>query len=335
MRTVRLRVPGKVMLAGEYTVLQGGHCLACTTEPYLEIQATTQVGYELRSTLWKTPQVFTASALSRGGEPFSQAVAKAESLWQLGGALIEVRSQLDIQAGLGSSSALQGGVLMALSLLQTKIPSLSASDLIVAVTALQHARQGAASGYDIFTQVHGGLLFMVPQTGEAESLPVDTTHFSRFFHLWGGGKGAPTTPTLLDTQTWLNQEGRGKRLREQADSLLPRLKAFCLDPHACSDSSIWEALGRYRDCLGGSPHFPQTIHRELSTLPGFDQTWSYKPTGAGGEDALWLLGTEAALSHPIAVLQQEGWYSLPGKTCVPGMERYDSERSTWCPLFAI
>ena len=80
MNVVQIRVPGKIMLAGEYAVLRGGACVACSIEPYLEVRCTSnEAGYRLASTLWQVPRFFSLAQLANtvDREPFVQVVQEA------------------------------------------------------------------------------------------------------------------------------------------------------------------------------------------------------------------------------------------------------------------
>ena len=327
---VQIRVPGKIMLAGEYAVLRGGACIACTIEPYLTVLCTLQEGYSLASDLWKTPRVFPLSELASisASEPFIQAVQEAAQHWHLPGARIEVHSQLTIEAGLGSSSALRGAVIAALA--QVRAPDtapLSRESLIETVTQLQRVSQRHASGYDIMTQVHGGLLLLVPDTGAVQPLASDS--LEPICEAWAGGKGAPTGPTMQDTLAWLDAGDRWPALMLRSQAAVNHLVGFF--SHHLSLDDLLAEMGRYRQFFEAAPHFPSAIHTVFEGLSGLDRTWSYKPTGAGGEDSLLLLGSAEARAPARERLQKLGWYRLPGKLGVAGIER--KEGTSWQPLF--
>ncbi len=338
MGVVQVRMPGKIMLAGEYAVLRGGACIACALEPHLEVSCAPHEGYRLTSTLWDTPQVFSLpqlEALPEDCEPFAQVVQEAERRWLLGGADIEVRSGLEVKAGLGSSSALRGCVLAALAHLRIEgtprpsVPISSQENLIQAVTRLQRVTQGAASGYDIATQVHGGLLWMIPETGDIRALAADPVRFETFFDVWTGGKGAPTGPTMYDTLAWLDQEDLWPDLLTHSQAIVDGLVDFFAGKMSVAD--LLKEMGRYRQFFADSPHFPTSVAAELEALPGLDASWSYKTTGAGGEDSLLVLGHPEARKSAGACLQRLGWYRLPGKWGVAGIEIKKGD--LWHPMF--
>jgi mevalonate kinase len=65
VRKIEVFVPGKVMLAGEYAVLRGGHALGCalscgmTIEVVWDSHATSWI---VESDVWNAPQIFEGQA---------------------------------------------------------------------------------------------------------------------------------------------------------------------------------------------------------------------------------------------------------------------------------
>jgi mevalonate kinase len=332
MTAVQIRLPGKIMLAGEYAVLRGGACVACTLEPHLEVRCAPQAGYRLTSSLWTEPRFLSPLQVESviNCEPFAQAVHEAEHRWGIGGAAIEAHSQLPVEAGLGSSSALRGGVLAALAQVRKPGgPPLSRESLIQMVTQLQRVSQRYASGYDIATQVHGGLLWMIPATGEMRTLTPPPERFSSFFEVWAGGKGAPTGPTIHDTLAWLDQENRWARLLSLSQNTVESLVHFFADKKSVAD--LLQEMGAYRTFFVEAPHFPTFLSTELDALAGLDESWSYKTMGAGGEDSLLLMGTPEMRKPASEALQRMGWHRLPGKLGVAGIEIKKGD--LWQPMF--
>src|SRR5690606_638539 len=75
--------------------------------------------------------------------------------------------------------------------------------------------------------------------------------------------------------------------------------------------NVYQAVGAMRRVFRGSPHEPRELLSALEALPGIDETWSIKTTGAGGEDALLLFGDDEAVKPALRVLHARGWEALP------------------------
>ena len=194
---------------------------------------------------------------------------------------------------------------------------------------MQRTTQPDASGYDIMTQVYGGLLWMVPQTGEVRKLDAHGSRFESYFEVWAGGKGAPTGPTMHDTIAWLGQEDRWMELESFSSQMVASLVDFFTSNLPVA--AMLREMGNYRQFFSGGPHFPIQLRKKLEELAGLDQTWSYKTTGAGGEDSLLLVGPRDATQPARECLQRLGWHPLPGKLGVVGIERKDG--ASWQPMF--
>ena len=76
-------------------------------------------------------------------------------------------------------------------------------------------------------------------------------------------------------------------------------------------SDLASAAGAQRSFLAESPHFPKSLAAHLAALPGCDQTWSFKTTGAGGEDALLVFGRKADITAADSALRSLGWHPMP------------------------
>ena len=115
MSHCQVKVPGKVMLAGEYTVLEGGPALACTVDRFLTVTIDEKPisGIQVDSTLW--PETKHVTSATESVEPLLQSVAFAANTYGANGYHLSVDSDLDLSFGLGSSSACRLGALMGIN----------------------------------------------------------------------------------------------------------------------------------------------------------------------------------------------------------------------------
>jgi phosphomevalonate kinase len=327
---VTVTVPGKVMLAGEYTVLAGGAALAATIDRRLTVTVTHAPGLggcRVHSDLWAAPRLVEWGM--DGGEPLVAAVARGMRLYGVSDCEVAVRSELDPRHGVGSSAALRLGVMAALSAVgappRRRRGRTALWNAALEAFRLQREHQRQASGYDIATQVKGGLTLFTPGHAAAgargpvaEDWPGATTSFTRtemqalkeLVHVYVGGAGAPTGPVLQDTLAWLDRSGRLPRLESATATLLAALGRALAGPSDASASGLARACAAHRAVFAGSPHFPEALAGGLAALAGESERWSFKTTGAGGEDALLLFGRRAALAPAHAYLAERGWHSL-------------------------
>ena len=109
MNKVTVTVPGKIMLAGEYAVLKSGRSLSCALDKKLTVtlKKSPNKGVHIYSNLWEKPyySLFTSSC-----EDYKQLLL-LDTVYNFytnksQGYTLEVSSDLDTKAGIGSSLSL-------------------------------------------------------------------------------------------------------------------------------------------------------------------------------------------------------------------------------------
>ncbi len=329
-----VRVPGKVMLAGEYSVLDGGAALAVAVARSLTVDvawadegAADFIGCVVHSELWPQPGFVSVGSVAADypTQPLLAAVAHALDLFHLPATRVSVQSELTVSYGIGSSSALRLGVLMAFSaasLRRQGRTQTAADGWFCASEALRLQRQAQtqASGYDLATQLSGGLcrfksgpdLAHWPESIERASDSV-LARLSTLVRVYVGGAGAATTPLLLSTLTWLRETAQMPRLHALSEALQSAFTDALAAPHQESlVAALAAACGQHRQLFSAAPAFPTALARDLGVLAGCDSSWSFKTTGAGGEDAVLLIGEARATEAAAGVLARRGWTLLPG-----------------------
>lgn len=332
-REVIARAPAKVMLAGEYAVLAGGRALAVTLDCWLtaRLRRVAGEGITVRSNLWPAAQHIAAGAdlQELRGTPLLHAVAEAAKRYGIERAELSIESTIDVSHGIGSSSALRLAVAMAMAEAHLSwsndAPSHDGRDVADAfadatwgaarlAVALQREAQGGASGYDVATQVVGGLvsfmgsddLSMWPgriHAFEGASL----ARLAQLVHVYVGGAGSATAPIMRTTRAWLAAQGVWDDFVARSDELV----ASFIDATAASDDGfvlkrLYHACASHRALLRGSPSYPRVIESAMLELPGLDERFSWKTTGAGGEDAIILIGPASELAGADEALRALG-----------------------------
>ncbi len=308
MKVTRAIVPGKIMLAGEYAVLDGGRCLSVAVDQWLEARAQENPSYEIHSDLWSAPETLPEHTCA---EPLLQTAAMAQKLWfPEQGFSLTIRSQLKVSFGLGSSSAVRLASLMALAKLAGEPLTIDEAGRMV--RELQMGQQSFASGYDVLTQSRGGLLLWTPdyQSWPGPARKLEAARLHPWLHVYGGGSGAPTGQQGTSVRTWLKETQKAGTLAVLSESLVDGFLQVIEQGWAQGKSAFLERLIPHRRFFEAAPGFPHTVAKHLMQVPGFDQDWSFKTTGAGGEDALLLFGTAESLVPAHETLVSLGWSRL-------------------------
>lgn len=324
MKTVSVTVPGKMMLSGEYAVLDGARALAFTINRFLTVNAATQDNtFTFESDYWPESVEIAAAKLPEDHEePFVDTMCQIQKQRPISGARFKITSELDTRYGLGSSSALRLGLNLAISALQSADEQNPWSDATAAFEQQQQF-QKQGSGYDVATQTQGGIVEMRPKAAQWPGMLIShnqyITALQDLVHVYVGGRGAPTSATTQSTSQWLKDH----HLDTDLFALSEELTTAFLDLFADTESearlkTLCQLNKRHREVFRASPHFPIHIAHRLQSIAGCDQTWTFKTTGAGGEDAILLIGWPHSLYAAEQAMREMGWEKLSFKVATDG-----------------
>jgi len=291
--------------------------------------ALTENTLTVRSNLWSSPRFVPQPWPESDDDLLMDAVLQAARRYHISHATVDITSELDIRFGLGSSSALRLAVFAGFASIHDggKDPVGETMEMWPAAEAAfthQRQHQHTASGYDIVAQCVGGLVEWQTTTnlwpGPLTRLPAPDD-FSSWLAVWVGGRGAPTTETVFSGRRWLDQSPeRWENLHRLTAPLHQEFKAAFAAGGAAHDLlPLISAMGALRQFWRQAPQYPDTLDRILAPLTGLDRTWSWKPTGAGGEDAILVVGSPQDRSPATAALTQAGWHPLPLKITQQGL----------------
>jgi mevalonate kinase len=234
------------------------------------------------------------------------------------GGKVTVSSDIEIKHGVGSSSALRLGVCAAFFTIKNgpdhSRPGGLPLEAVNAAWQLQSEGQGVASGYDIATQYAGGLVEFSYEYHDNKWKPHwfkhDLNNLSHIAHVFVGGIGAPTAQTTQTTSAWLEGANRHEKLLENSESLVDAFNMAIQWPEPRHIKKLIQACSATRQLFVGSPHFPTEVAEQIQSIPGCDKSWSWKTTGAGGEDAILLIGKASEISAAAQKLWDIGWHRI-------------------------
>ena len=181
---------------------------------------------------------------------------------------------------------------------------------------IQLMRQGFASGYDFATQILGQCIiyqkkrsFLLPKI---EELKISNKN-CKILHLLSGGKGAPTKKVGSETINLLRKHSLHDEFQKTSEELLDYF-ILTLKEGSLSSPDLREkffsTIEKHRKVLQKSPYYPHKLHQIISLQKNYNKSWTYKTTGAGGEDALLFIGSEENLKSVFKTMEELGWKKI-------------------------
>lgn len=297
MHLNKLTIPSKVMLNGEYSCLFGHKALALTLNRFMHFyyEPSTEKEWGIDSDFY--PKILEGPLnellFDQPNDLLLQALSFYQQKTSCSPFKIQIKSKIKPSYGLGSSSALRLG----LAMICLNIPSIHdhrIADAIDLGWQSQKNSQGAASGYDLITQAYAGLVESQTQQNKTQfTFTKQTLSTSTKPHelidIFVGTEGAPTSSQLNNTLAELTENKQLQHLILVQEALLPLWKIFLngeWSPEFCS------YLLKKQQIFLQCSNYPQKIHQALSQISNFGKNFVYQLTGAGGEDAILLMGPE-------------------------------------------
>ncbi len=281
-----VRIPGKVMLSGEYAVLHGGTAALATVERRLTVREGEFSGEPSPVIREALGLQIDETAEHETGRPLaSVAVDGAEFR-------AEDSEGNSRKLGLGSSAAEAVGVI-ALRYERAGFDWTERREAVAvhAMEAHRRAQQGRGSGADVWACAMGGpITFRVTPSG-VESEPIEPLPGAPALALAWTGISADTRALVDIFEGWLGNDplsdGPLARLVDAADALAPLW-------FRAPETELFEALdlfvARMEECArAASLPWRSDVHEELERW-ALEHGGRTKPTGAGGGDLVLLAG---------------------------------------------
>jgi phosphomevalonate kinase len=319
---MKLTVPGNLLLAGEYLVLdEGGQGLAVAVEPRAKAHAKTAPAgiWSIQAKMGETRLLWQPG---RGDElPLAGAMMRscAESLETRGKALpaplnIEVDSSAFFssdgrKAGFGSSAA----AAVAIAMLTGRAAGLHDEELIdysaeAALAGHRAAQGGRGSGYDIFTSLHGGCGIF---TGGIKPVWQDLGSLPAMHAILVPGPAAVRSAEAVSAfRFWLTRQYDGAGLvpeaRLMADPVII-LEAMRTGVKNLVDATVSEDAAAFRKAMNQAGAAGRLLGEAIGYSacirpPSQYQGLEVKALGAGNELGLMILDKLSQESLPPACL---------------------------------
>ena len=307
-----LSVPGNLLIAGEYAVLEeGGLGIAMAVEPRVEVRVHQESGFTVEGTWGDGRRTWTPESRPESDRDLIAAVvdevaADADALPD--GVRVEVDSRAlyggdgsTRKSGLGSSAAVCVGLACALLEVQgiprTEIPSAAFG---VCLRAHRRAQGGRGSGYDVAASLYGGRGVF---TGGAAPVwtPADLAWYGRGW-LFPGPAAVATPGATRRYSKWKGDHPRDARdFLERSNFLVRRL----------CECTTWAEAGRiFAEITARGVRLGQHIGTPADITEPEDSAGALcKALGAGNEAGIAIVSPrdrrDAVLgATPVAVSEQ-------------------------------
>ena len=303
---IRASAPGKLMIAGEYSVVSPG-CVALATSVSARLTVTLKIGGQG----WRvSSKELNLDQVSVDHVPIVRAAL--DEFYDLPqGGLLEITSELGAgpqKPGLGSSAALAVATLAVLrKATGGERPSL---DAVVAVHRAGQA--GAGSGYDVATALHGGVCRYDTTSNQLHVTQVDWPDGLHAAILYTG-RASSTTKLLSRLAEW--RKSRAYEVEAHMEHLAQRAGRVAKAWQAGDVKGILDAVVDAQELLGmidedGILGILDGGQRELLTAIE-DAGAIGRTSGAGGGDCAWALSDDPeALEDAIRSAESLGFKRL-------------------------
>ncbi|MGI9308732.1 MAG: mevalonate kinase family protein [Gammaproteobacteria bacterium] len=339
--TVSASAPGKLVLCGEYAVLEGSPALSMAVDVRAtalinESKATDSclnISNSVRAYSFRYDSTgavhWTGEDPGRFGTVLSSAMLVFGEAGCIGGEN-PVNIELDsgafytdsgsatVKLGLGSSAAVVVALCGALSRMWPGRKMADPQLMTFCLAAHHHFQGRTGSGVDIATSLHGGVQVFEPGKTQLQGKSENIPQGLYLLPVWTGV--AADTPVFLQRVKQF-KEASGERYSELVTEMHVIAQQAVADWRAANVEGICAALAKYAEAL---QRFDDTArvgifspqHISLRQIAA-NYPCAYKPSGAGGGDfGVFFCGSEETIEAIRADCQQAGFatpaFSFPG-----------------------
>jgi phosphomevalonate kinase len=289
---IRASAPGKLMLAGEYTVVDpGGPALAVAVDARVTVEVVVD------GSAWSV----TSAELQLGQAKPDAVPVVASALAAVPGCpeggQITVHSTLgvgDKKYGLGASAALAVATMAALH----RAAGLDAPTLDACIAVHRAAQRGLGSGYDVATAFTGGVALFEPAAAGGPGPTVTALSWPPGLHaaVFHTGQGASTTALLDRVSCWRSEDPEDMKF--YLDPLVAESREFIDAWKAADVRRILTSAAQLQEELDAFDRAGEIgIYGggQMQLLAAVEDAGAIgRTSGAGGGDCVWALTDRAA-----------------------------------------
>lgn len=323
--SITASAPAKAMLFGEYAVLEGGPALAVALDRRIAATARRIDAplLRVRSPIWPGPIDVSFDALEATWPPapalnllwpllsaYAGAARRASRDGPEGGVEIVFDEGFPTRWGLGSSSA---STLSALAALRTLAGAeAEAAALFAEARGAQRRQQGAASGYDVATQILGGIVEFQEHGGRTGFRTLaDGGEIAEALLVCWTGRKVETGAMVREVRARFPMGSPiYSGIARLAEAAVPILRAADLD-------ALGDAFRDGHRLLSQLGAVPSGVAAVVAALEGEPAVRGARLSGAGGGDCLLVLARDRAEAE--AACQAHRLHTLPLRPTAQGL----------------
>ncbi len=328
----KIKIPAKIMIAGEYVALLGYPAISSTIDKYFEfyLYLNTKPELKIRSSFYGRDFVYKNKKDILGIESIPLRHTLAWVLDQGGDIFryeIEEKFSGNYKGGWGSSSALIQALIY---LFMNK--SMSKDEILYESYNIQRRYQGDCSGYDFVTQRFGGIIEYKRRMENLDRVVFyskqdieDKVDIGQYIHVFSNNIGEDTKKSMNYTLSYLKEDKqRMNRLIEASLELHEYLKDFILTDRLSNNvdsklENLYKLIDKQQSVFLNLSNYPEII-RKIESLDGYMDRFSVKTTGSGGQDSLLVFGKDQDIKEVNSVMEQAGWSRIEDVFCKQGIE---------------
>jgi len=333
--TVKVSVPGKSMISGEYSILDGSRALAFALDKRLNCFVSKNDCINIQSNYESFDESYNHwNGIFLKGDKFDilrSAVRKSLEKNDLNNVKIKIESDIDPKHGIGSSSALIFAIVASIRIFNerlnkyfngirsTSLESYLKDGLIG--FGWQKENQKRASGYDFLTQAVGGFVIIDSDSNKNPDNWIysydkinNNQEKNKHIRLYVGGYGSPTATTTNKTYSQLTSSIKLNDLKRANNAITDLVEAFIMNGNCGINnllSNIKDPFEEHYEIMSKTDgRLPDDWVDCIKKIDGYRTFFNFKSTGAGGEDAILFIGDFSALSNFETILKKINLHRL-------------------------
>ena len=321
--STKVLIPGKLMFSGEYAVLFGGVAVSSSLNTYMEMEVIKNNDRSLKiySSYYPEGLILKCRNDVLGIEslPLKKALMfcldhSEVNLFQFD---IKEKTHWDSAAGFGGSSAI---ILSILSIFLSY--KYKKEELLYHAYNIQKKYQGHSSGYDMVTQMYGGVIEYRCLDNKEESDRVGSRFYeikpatvgidmNKYIHIFTSSIGSNTSSLIKKTLPFLLDKKKNEFMKISNDLSMKMLSFLnsSKDDMDLNITRLFDLIEKQQNFFYDMDDYPNVI-KILKNHPLYKKDFIVKTTGAGGSDAILLIGDRDKIENSFSILEQNGWKKM-------------------------